>query len=131
MSKKAWLAGLSILMLSLGIAAQTPDEDEDTVSPERKAMALDRSELAAGYGAPRGDYFGYHPSYEFGRRYMATGYARARRSSDLRMRLWNPRHQTVWITSGRRSFGRRGELFLMAPTFLAPVVPFNEHSFER
>lgn len=148
MSRKAWLAGLSIALMSLGATAQEPDEDEAAPQQRRHIQVLQHPyEIASFYRSSQssGDagYFGYQSPYEFQQgegRYPIAGYYRSGGASNPRGygRFWNSgaRHhrQTIWISPAghrRRSFGHRGELFLFAPTFLAPVVPMNHRTFER
>lgn len=147
MSRKLWLAGLSLLLLPLGLAAQEAEEDERPAEPRRQIRVLeDPYDIASFYRSSQsqesyggGGYFGYQPAQEFAGRYPIAGYYRsggAFANPGGYGRFWNATarpYRTIWTSSPRhrRSFGQRGELFLMAPTFLAPVVPLNEHSFGR
>lgn len=139
--KKTWLLGLASVLLAAGVSAQAPevtDEDERAPEPVHKIRVLENPyDIASFYrssqGSGGGDYFSYQPSYDFSERYPIAGYYRQRQSGRgfgvAGYYSGAPRRSRMLI-GYRRSLGRNADLFLIAPTFLAPVGPLSAAFFD-
>jgi len=136
MKTRALVASLTLLLAVGGAWAQdTSDSDADAaeqVEPRRTIRVLENPyDLASFYRSSQGygGDFGESSSLE---RYPIAGYYRNRPSSRYGYsRFWtNGYGHTRGPVVGAampyyNSIGQNGDLFLMAPTFLAPVGPLT------
>jgi len=120
-------------------SSKTLDErQDDRTRSKRRIRVLRREhEIASFYGsrqAPRAPYFGYHvPAGLAEGPYPIAAYYRQRQTRDAfgRLSVGTGTKAPALRSSGlagyyRRELGSHGELFLLAPTFLAPVGPLSE-----
>jgi hypothetical protein len=143
MRKSAFLAGLVLLGAAAGALAQEPpaepaaqEQEEVRTAPVKKIRVLeDPYDIASFYRSrqTRGGIFGYDDGAQLGRvsenPYAIAGYYRSRQRSG------GYGYSQFWVSGyggarGRRlGYGRRigahGDLFLIAPTILAPVGPLT------
>lgn len=140
--KKTWLLGLASVLLAAGVSAQAPevtDENERETQPVHKIRVLENPyDIASFYRSSQGsggDYFsGPGPSsYDFSERYPIAGYYRQRQGRGFGVAGYYssaaPRRSRLLI-GYRRSLGRNADLFLVAPTFLAPIGPLSAAFFD-
>lgn len=121
----------AVLVLSLagGIArAQEAEDEEARPQPVRKIKVLENPyDIASFYRSNQGggDYFGLASDS----RYPIAGFYRSRQTTPYGYApFWN--HGYGYRRGGvvvgyRRRIGENGDLFLFAPTFLAPIGPLN------
>lgn len=142
MRKSAFLAGLVLMCAAAGALAQEPEpaqpadqQEEARTAPVKKIRVLeDPYDIASFYRSrqTRG-VFGYEDAQPLGRvsddPYAIAGYYRSRQ------RVGGYGYSQFWVNGyggprGRRmGYGRRiganGDLFLIVPTFLAPLGPLS------
>ena len=129
MLKKLAFAVLA-LSLAAGIARAQEAEDEEEARPRpvRKIKVLENPyDIASFYRSNQGggDYFGLASDS----RYPIAGFYRSRQTTPYGYApFWN--HGYGYRRGGvavgyRRRIGENGDLFLFAPTFLAPIGPLN------
>jgi hypothetical protein len=148
-TRVAWVMSLSVLMGAGIAAAQEPEEQEKqdkktqvsekTESEEAEAerpeppplriRVLENPYDLASFYRSSGGYDGGHSSWDFSDRYPI---ARFYRQGGATARHGLSRFWTTGYGRGdgsgltyRRNIGENGDLFLMAPTFLAPVGPLT------
>ncbi len=143
MRKRAAFAVLA-LAIGGGAWAQEASDDEETRSePVRRIRVLQNPyDIASFYrSAPSPNYFGYQgPSPEYQGPYSVAGFYRSQSSGTYPApaygpyaygRFWNSGYGRGGVVVGfRRRIGQNGDLFLLAPTFLAPVGPLAGAFFE-
>jgi hypothetical protein len=133
MLKRMAFAVLGLALLSGVARAQELVEDEEVrKEPVRRIKVLQNPyDLASFYRSSQGqgDYFGYEQG-QSDSRYPIAGFYRSRQSSYGYAPFWN--HGYGYRQRGgravigyRRHIGENGDLFLFAPTFLAPLGPLN------
>ena len=112
----------AVLALSLagGVArAQEAEDEEARPQPVRKIKVLENPyDIASFYRSNQGggDYFGLASDS----RYPIAGFYRSRQTTPYGYApFWNHGY------GYRRRIGENGDLFLLAPTFLAPIGPLN------
>ena len=123
-------------------AQERPDGDEDTrpQEPRRHIQVLQHPyDLASFYRSTQEDpYFGYlpEPSQPTGPYAIASYYRQGARGHYSG--FWSQGYgygylapRTRVVVGYRRSIGENGDLFLFAPTFLAPVGPLSAAYFKR
>lgn len=144
MRKSAFLAGLVLLCAAAGALAQEPDpappadqqQEEARTAPVKKIKVLeDPYDIASFYRSRQSrGVFGYEDAQPLGRvsdnPYNIAGYYRSRQQG-----MGGYGYSRFWVNGyggarGRRlGFGRRiganGDLFLIVPTFLAPLGPLS------
>ncbi len=135
MWNKVGLASL-VLMLAAGAArAQAPESDEpEQPEPVRKIRVLENPyDIASFYRSSQGDerYFSYQAPYDFSDRYPIAAAYRQRhtRRSFTFAPFWTNGTRRSRL-GYRRARGSNADLFLIAPTFLAPVGPLTSAYFE-
>ena len=124
------LAALVLGLAAASARAQEPAEDEDArPEPKRQIRVLENPyDIASFYRSHQGDYFGYQAP-GMSERYPIAGFYRSRQTTPYGYApFWN--HGYGYRRSGvvagyRRRIGENGDLFLFAPTFLAPIGPLN------
>jgi hypothetical protein len=138
-SKVAWLAVAALSVMATGALAQEPEEregEEARREPVRKIRVLENPyDIASFYRSDQGRGLdGYDGVPEQTDRYPIAGYYRSRQSRRLfgYSAFWNngygyggTRRRLPLVVGYRRSIGENGDLFLFAPTFLAPVGPLS------
>jgi hypothetical protein len=147
MRRQTWTATLVALLLASGLAAQEVSKDEsadDSTQPRtRKIRVLQHPyDLASFYRASDGSGYGYgFFGYASDGRLQATGrypiasYYRSDSGGESvgywRAQTW--RRSPSFTTRHRRARAveRHGELYLLVPTFLAPLAPLAEEPLER
>ena len=144
MRKSAFLAGLVLLCAAAGALAQEPEpaqpadqqQEEARTAPVKKIKVLeDPYDIASFYRSRQSrGVFGYEDVQPLGRvsdnPYNIAGYYRSRQQG-----MGGYGYSQFWVSGygssrGRRmGFGRRiganGDLFLIVPTFLAPLGPLS------
>ena len=141
--RSVFLAGLVLMGAAAGALAQEPepavraeDQEEQVQAPRKKIRVLeDPYQISSFYRSHQGQstVFGYDdPAAPLGRvsenPYAIAGYYRNRQVSGYGYsQFWSSGYGNA---RGRRfGYGRRigahGDLFLIAPTFLAPVGPLT------
>ena len=149
---------IGMLALALGLlpilaVAQETAQDDETTAAERDdrpqiRVLNDPYELSSFYRAPESDRFypgdvygpgSYAPGVAGGR-YPIAGMYRGEVNPNGWSRFWTNGYTNAY-TAGhgvgrqaigydyRRNIGRNGDLFLLAPTFLAPVGPLTDFFF--
>jgi hypothetical protein len=132
-----------LFLLAAGVAAaqeQAQDQDETRDTRPQIQVLRDPYELASFYRTgerPQGFFSGSEE------RYPIASYYRGRTSSTGYSRFWtngysnaysNGRSQQLltapYAQSYRSRIGQNGDLFLFAPTFLAPVGPLTDAFFQ-
>jgi hypothetical protein len=138
MRRQTWMATLVALLLAGGLAAQEVSKEEsadDSTQPRtRKIRVLQHPyDLASFYRASDGSGYGY--GFQATGRYPIASYYRSSPSSESagywRAQTW--RRSPSFTTRHRRTreVEHRGELYLLVPTFLAPLAPLAEEPLER
>jgi hypothetical protein len=134
MKKLALVASLSFLVGAGAARAQdaaSGDADEERSEPRRAIRVLENPyDLASFYRSSQGNgYFDEGGSVE---RYPIAGFYRSRPASARGYsRFWTNGYSSVRrrgvgaAIPFANSIGENGDLFLMAPTFLAPVGPLT------
>ena len=114
--------------------ATTPDEQEETRSEPRKHIQVLQNpyDISSFYRSSQGSYGTSFGSAPVDPRYPIAGYYRSRQSRPAPLAapmIWNSYGAFGPGIRGQqlpgRTFLRPGELFLFAPTFLAPFGPFT------
>ncbi len=135
MSKRMAVAGL-VLALTAGVAsAQEREVEGDQAQPQepvRRIRVLENPyDIASFYRSSQGGderYFSYQAPYDFSDRYPIAAAYRSRQSRRVAAfaPYWTGRDSRPRVVVGyRRSLGSHADLFLIAPTFLAPVGPLT------
>ena len=138
-SKKFW-AALVLALVPLAAGAQEAEnEATEPQAPRQRLRVLEHPrDIASFYrsgGSYQPGYFGYHAPYDFSQRYKIA--AMYRQGSEwvnpngygqYYASVPGPRREVFVVGApgyrpGWRYRARREDLFLMAPTFLAPVGP--------
>lgn len=139
MLKRIWLAGLALLLTAGVMQAQgtrTSDAEEARERPTHTIRVLENPyDIASFYRSSQSSderYFSYQSPYDFSDRYPIA--ARYRNHQSRRALgfapYWGGRaRQPRLIVGYRRSLGSNADLFLIAPTFLAPVGPLTSAFF--
>ncbi len=130
--KKLGLIAL-VLLLGAGTSRAQALDDEETQpqEPVRKIKVLENPyDIASFYRSSQGEerYFGYQAPYDFSDRYpIAAAYrSRQTRRGFAFAPFWtHGGRQPRLVVGYRRSLGSNADLFLIAPTFLAPVGPLS------
>jgi hypothetical protein len=131
--KKLGLIALLLIMAAGTSRAQALDDDDEAQpqEPVRKIKVLENPyDIASFYRSSQGDerYFSYQAPYDFSDRYpIAAAYrSRQTRRGFAFAPFWtHGGRQPRLVVGYRRSLGRNADLFLIAPTFLAPVGPLS------
>ncbi|HSB60580.1 MAG TPA: hypothetical protein VLI67_02600 [Vicinamibacteria bacterium] len=130
------LKRLAFVALAVSLAgglarAQETEESEESTRPEpvRRIKVLQHPyDIASFYRSRQGEYFAFDEGAA-GSRYPIAGFYRSRQSVPYGYApFWNQGYgyRRGGVTVGyRRRIGENGDLFLLAPTFLAPVGPLN------
>ncbi len=150
--RKIVMLALAFGLLPMLATAQETAATEDTVTTERddrpQIRVLDNPyDLASFYRAQApdrfypGDVYGpgsYTPGVAGGR-YPIAGMYRGEVNPNGWSRFWTNGYTNAYTANGaghpvisydyRRNIGRNGDLFLLAPTFLAPVGPLTDFFF--
>ena len=137
-ARAAWMAALALSVMATAVRAQEPDEregEEVRREPVRRIRVLENPyDIASFYRSDQGGRgFGdYDPAPGQTDRYPIAGYYRSRQSRRGfgYSPFWNSgyggsRRRLPLVVGYRRSIGENGDLFLFAPTFLAPVGPLT------
>ncbi len=140
-TKKAFVMALGVALVSSALLAQEPRSEDETTPPEpaRKIKVLENPyDIASFYRSsqqgPRWGYFGgYEADGAYGApsRYPIAGYYRSHPPNRYGYsRFWTSgygygRTRTGYVLGYGRTIGQNGDLFLMAPTILAPVGPLT------
>jgi len=135
----AWTAALALLAMTGAARAQEPEEteaEEARSEPVRRIRVLENPyDISSFYRSDQGGrYFG-HPAEEgTAGRYPIASYYRSRQGRQGfgygYAPFWNSgygdsRRRLPVVVGFRRSIGENGDLFLFAPTFLAPLGPLT------
>jgi hypothetical protein len=130
---------LFVLGLAGGARAQEAEEAEEAPSePRRSIKVLQHPYDIATFYRSSGErnYFGYQPPPELASRYPIASYYRSQQQAvpygygPFWAGTYQPRPYGLSI-GYRHRIGERGELFLLFPTFLAPVGPLAGAFFEK
>jgi hypothetical protein len=141
-SRTAGLAAAAALLALTGTAyAQEPGQtevEEARPEPVRRIRVLENPyDIASFYRSDQGGpYFGYSEAEPHGGRYPIASYYRSRQGRRGfgygygYAPFWNSgygdgRRRLPLVVGFRRSIGENGDLFLFAPTFLAPLGPLT------
>jgi hypothetical protein len=142
MQKRAAFAILAVAMAGAAWAQEARDDEETRSEPVRRIRVLQNPyDIASFYrSAPSPNYFGYQdPSLEYRGPYSVAGFYRSQQAGTYPPadgpyaygRFWNSGYGRGGVVVGfRRRIGQNGDLFLLAPTFLAPVGPLAGAFFE-
>lgn len=136
MLKQVGLCGLVLTLAAGAAGAQAPEAEEpQQQEPVRKIRVLENPyDIASFYRSSQGDerYFSYQAPYDFSDRYpIAAAYRQrqTRRTFGFAPFWTNGTRQPRVVVGYRRSLGSHADLFLIAPTFLAPVGPLTSAYF--
>jgi hypothetical protein len=135
--RATWMLALATLLLPSTAFAQAAATDEDFL-PERDdrpqlRVLEDPYDLASFYRADSG-----RPGLEGARgfgRYPIAGYYRGETNPNGWSRFWTNGYRgdrqrgAVLAFDYRAGIGQNGDLYLLAPTFLAPVGPLSDFFF--
>jgi hypothetical protein len=135
----AWLVAAAAIAGTGWAQDARPEGDEQTREPRRKIRVLQNPyDLASFYRSSQQDpYFGYMPEpsepsgpYAIAAYYRqgAHGHYSGFWSHGYGYGYMAPR--TGMVLGYRRSIGENGDLFLFAPTFLAPIGPLSASFFK-
>ena len=141
MRKSGFVALLFVVATGVAVAQeQTQDQDETRDTRPRIQVLRDPYDLASFYRTgeqPQGFFSGSEE------RYPIASYYRGRTSSTGYSRFWTNGYSNAYANgrsqplvampraqSYRSRIGQNGDLFLFAPTFLAPVGPLTDAFFE-
>jgi hypothetical protein len=137
---RAVLLGVTMLLASGVAFGQEEDEREERPEPKRSIRVLQHPyDIASFYRSHQGEsYFGYDgpPHYEGAERYPIAGFYRSRQAPHPYgySRFWqsgySSRGRGGLVVGYRRRIGQNGDLFLLAPTLLAPVGPLTGAFFD-
>jgi hypothetical protein len=140
MLKKAAFAVL-VLSLAGGALAQEAEEERARKEPVQKIKVLENPyDIASFYRSSQGSsYFGLMSGDALAARYPIASYYRNHQTNQGGggygySRFWQAGYgpgRGVTMGGYRRSIGENGDLFLFAPTFLAPVGPLSAAYFTR
>jgi hypothetical protein len=143
MRKGTAFAVLAVAMAGAAWAQEARDDEETRSEPVRRIRVLQNPyDIASFYrSASSPNYFGYQgPSSDYHGPYSVAGFYRSQQSSYDPApangpysygRFWNSGYGRGGVVVGfRRRIGQNGDLFLLAPTFLAPVGPLAGAFFE-
>jgi hypothetical protein len=156
---RRWGVATAVALTLTAGAAWAQDVDEAREEDEREAVRRDDAQredvrrepvrrirvlehpydIASFYRSHQGDAFGYgyEPAPAPGDRYAIAGYYRSRQGGRTSYpAFWyggygQSRRRQPLVVGFRRSIGEHGDLFLFAPTFLAPLGPLTGAFFER
>lgn len=146
--KRTFVTALGVMLVSGALWAQEPaqvDEESESTPPEsiRKIRVLENPyDIASFYRSsqqrPRWGFFGYDQEDPYGYvgRYPIAGYYRQRPPNRYGYsRFWTTgygygRTRTGFAVGYGRTIGQNGDLFLLAPTILAPVGPLTGVFYE-
>jgi hypothetical protein len=142
MRKSAAFAILAVAMAGAAWAQEAKDDEEARSEPVRRIRVLQNPyDISSFYRSdPSANYFGYQgPSLDYRGPYSVAGFYRSQPSPTYPPaagpyaygRFWNSGYGRGGVVVGfRRRIGQNGDLFLLAPTFLAPVGPLAGAFFE-
>jgi hypothetical protein len=142
MQKRAAFAILAVAMAGAAWAQEARDDEETRSEPVRRIRVLQNPyDIASFYrSAQSQNYFGYQgPSLDYRGPYSVAGFYRSQQAGTYAPadgpyaygRFWNSGYGRGGVVVGfRRRIGQNGDLFLLAPTFLAPVGPLAGAFFE-
>jgi hypothetical protein len=127
MLKRLAFAMLALTMAA-GIARAQEADPEEKPQPVRKIKVLQNPyDIASFYTSHQGEYFGLDQGSQS--RYPIAGFYRSRQASPYGYaQFWTNGYgyrRAGASTRYRRRIGENGDLFLFAPTFLAPIGPLN------
>jgi len=129
---------LFVLAVAAGARAQEAEEPEGIrPQPTRQIKVLQHPyEIASFYRSAERNYFGYQPLPDLSARYPIASYYRSPQQGVPYGygQFWAGGYQRrpSGLSIGyRHRLGERGELFLLFPTFLAPVGPLAGAFFEK
>jgi hypothetical protein len=150
MSKTAFLGSLALVLLAGAASAQEPDPpaydpqpeefvQDEPAPPRREIRVLGNPyELASYYRSSQGGFYDYRPEGGgYADRYPIASYYRLQSSGYRGYPLAEPGAYAPFWNYGyspaqpgialhyRQRIGQNGELFLFAPTFLAPIGPLT------
>jgi hypothetical protein len=130
MLKRVAFAMLALTMAA-GIArAQEAEEPEEKPQPVRKIKVLQNPyDISSFYTSHQGEYFGLDQGGAESK-YPIAGFYRSRQTSPYGYaQFWTNgygyRRGGTGVRRFHRRIGENGDLFLFAPTFLAPIGPLN------
>lgn len=145
MRTKTWLTTLSAMLVAGALHAQEPtrlaDDDPALQEGRPQIRVLENPyDIAKFYRSPQAPsyfgFFGYDQQGPYGLdRYPIASFYRQRPPSRFgHSRFWTagyaPRRRGGVYFSYRRTIGQNGDLFLLAPTILAPVGPLTGAFYE-
>ncbi|HWW95003.1 MAG TPA: hypothetical protein VN375_16660 [Vicinamibacteria bacterium] len=142
MRKRAAFAILAVAVTGVAGAQEARDDQDTRSEPVRQIRVLQNPyDIASFYrSAPSSSYFGYQgPGLEYRGPYSLAGFYRSQHSPTYPPaegpyaygRFWNSGYGRGGVVVGfRRRIGQNGDLFLLAPTILAPVGPLAGAFFE-
>jgi hypothetical protein len=139
MLKRAALATLMVAIAGAAWAQGAGEDEERGSEPIHKIRVLQNPyDIASFYRSTQSpNYFGYQgPSLEYHGPYSIAGFYRSQQGSAAAYgpygygRFWNSGYGRGGVVGFRRRIGQNGDLFLLAPTFLAPVGPLAGAFFE-
>jgi hypothetical protein len=136
----AWLVAVAAIAGTAWAQEPSPERDEERREPRRKIRVLQNPyDLASFYRSSQQDpYFGTMPAapepsgpYAIAAYYRqgARGHYSGFWSHGYGYGYMAPRTRVV--VGYRRSIGENGDLFLFAPTFLAPIGPLSSTFFQQ
>lgn len=139
MAKRIWLVAVTLVLAAGLVQAQdtrTSDTEETSAQPKRTIRVLQHPyDIASFYRSSQSydnRYFAYQAPYDFSDRYPIAAHYRSHptRRSYAFGPYWSGERRTPRLLVGyRRSLGANADLFLIAPTFLAPVGPLTSAFF--
>lgn len=134
--RKSWILAVSLLALAPAVLAQEGSAPEETARDDRPEIRVLQHpyDLASFYRNERSE--GTWAGLPLDERYPIASYYRGRTAANGYSRFWTtgyrPRRSVGILASVdyRQRIGENGDLFLLAPTFLAPVGPLTSIFFE-
>ncbi len=122
---RVWI-GLSVVLLSGSVFAQErPENRDEDQQPLRHIQVLENPyDIASFYRSSQG--YGLGPTLGQDR-YPIASYYRNHQASPFAS-FWSRGYTAAapgYVLGYRRSIGQNGDLFLLAPTFLAPIGPLT------
>jgi hypothetical protein len=140
MMKRVALATLMVAIAGAAWAQEAREDEERGSEPIHKIRVLQNPyDIASFYrSAQSPNYFGYQdPSLDYHGPYSIASFYRSQQGSASPYgaaygygRFWNSGYGRVGVVGFRHRIGQNGDLFLLAPTFLAPVGPLAGAFFE-
>jgi hypothetical protein len=127
------VAGTLLLLAGGGWADEVEETEDSRPEPTHRIKVLQHPyDLASFYRSRQGP--GFMASDEVDPRYPIAGFYRSRQAASPYgySQFWNSGYgsrRSGVILGYRRSIGDNGDLFLLAPTFLAPLGPLSDAFF--